>query len=151
MSVESASTVVFATAAASMALPAATRNFPMVLTAFLVLETCVGAFYSCSGLMRSRYIPDGLQSSVMNIFRLPLNVLVVVGTRMTDFASPETVFSIIACWFLTSALLQLGLSASSASRVDGGAQQGKGTAAGGGESRDQHGQGIGDKDSFKSN
>lgn len=47
----------------------------------------------------------------MNIFRLPLNVLVVVGTRVTDIAEPETVFMVIASWFLTSAVLQLRLSA----------------------------------------
>lgn len=58
-----------------------------------------------------RYLPGGLQSSVMNIFRLPLNVLVVVGTRITDVAAPETVFVVIAAWFLTSAVLQLRLSA----------------------------------------
>lgn len=49
---------------------------------------------------------------MMNIFRLPLNVLVVVGTRVTDLAEPETVFIVIASWFLASALLQFRLSAS---------------------------------------
>lgn len=61
--------------------------------------------------IKNRYLPGGLQSSVMNIFRLPLNVLVVVGTRVTDIAAPETVFVVIASWFLTSAVLQLRLSA----------------------------------------
>lgn len=55
MPVELASALVFFVAAASMALPAVTREFHTVLGAFLVLETCVGAFYSCSGLMRSRF------------------------------------------------------------------------------------------------
>ncbi|CAN0517327.1 unnamed protein product [Ectocarpus sp. 12 AP-2014] len=50
----------------------------------------------------------------MNIFRLPLNVLVVVGTRVTEMAEPETVFLVIASWFLTSAVLQLRLSACAA-------------------------------------
>lgn len=54
MTVELASALVFFVAAASMALPAVSRDFHTVLGAFLVLETCVGAFYSCSGLMRSR-------------------------------------------------------------------------------------------------
>lgn len=56
MTVELASALVFFVASASMALPAVTRDFHTVLGAFLVLETCVGAFYSCSGLMRSRYV-----------------------------------------------------------------------------------------------
>ncbi|CAN0360361.1 unnamed protein product, partial [Ectocarpus fasciculatus] len=54
ISVELASAFVFFVASASMTLPALTRDFQTVLGAFLVLETCVGAFYSCSGLMRSR-------------------------------------------------------------------------------------------------
>ncbi|CAM9531165.1 unnamed protein product [Scytosiphon promiscuus] len=122
MTVELASALVFFVASASMALPAVSRDFHTVLGAFLVLETCVGAFYSCSGLMRSRYLPGGLQSSVMNIFRLPLNVLVVVGTRVTDIAQPETVFLMIASWFITSAVLQLRLSAyaSAAPPTEGG-------------------------------
>lgn len=139
MSVELASAAVFLTAAAAMALPAFTRDFPTVLVAFLVLETCVGAFYSCSGLMRSRYLPGGLQSSVMNIFRLPLNILVVIGTRMTDLAQPETVFVVIASWFLISALLQLRLSASASSRESG---QVLGLAS--------HGEGVGNAKSIKS-
>lgn len=116
MSVELASTLVFLTAAVSMLLPVFTHDFPTILGAFLVLETCVGAFYSCSGLMRSRYLPGELQSSVMNIFRLPLNVLVVVGTRITDLAEPQTVFMVIASWFFVSSLLQLRLSVESSER-----------------------------------
>ena len=127
MSVELASAAVFFIAAAAMALPAATQDFPTVLTAFLVLETCVGAFYSCSGLMRSRYLPGALQSSVMNIFRLPLNVLVVVGTRVTGIAEPSTVFMVISSWFLASALLQLRLS----SFVGVGVGKGAGVGLGG--------------------
>lgn len=109
MKVEVASVIVFFVAAASMSLPIVTREFPVVISAFLLLETCVGAFYSCSGLMRSRYLPGSLQSSIMNIFRLPLNILVVIGTRVTEIAAPERAFLVIASWFFASALLQLRL------------------------------------------
>lgn len=149
MTVELAAVVVFFTAAVSMALPVATADFPTILTAFLVLETCVGAFYSCSGLMRSRYIPGGLQSSVMNIFRLPLNVLVVVGTRITDLARSETVFTVISTWFLASALLQLRLTVSPA-RLRDSASQGMGRCASEGRSGGGGQAGIGGTKELKS-
>ena len=33
---------------------------------------------------RSHLLPDNLQASIMNVFRLPLNVLVVMGTTVGD-------------------------------------------------------------------
>ncbi|CAM9867997.1 unnamed protein product, partial [Discosporangium mesarthrocarpum] len=84
-------------------------KFAVLLSSFLVLETCVGAFYSCSGMLRSRYIPGEVQSSVMNVFRLPLNVLVVVGTRVTELVPAALVFGIVALWFASGAALQMCL------------------------------------------
>ncbi|KAG5186125.1 hypothetical protein JKP88DRAFT_269617 [Tribonema minus] len=119
--VEAGSAAVFAAAAAAMALPAAApRSFGAVLGAFLVLETCVGAFYACAGVMRARYLPDAYQGAIMNIFRLPLNVLVVVGTRVTDVAPPRTVFAVIALWFGAAAVLQLRLWAMAAAGAGAG-------------------------------
>jgi hypothetical protein len=42
-----------------------------------------------STLQHARYYPEEFQSSIMSVFRLPLNLLVVMGTRLTDrFVSP---------------------------------------------------------------
>jgi MFS transporter, MFS domain-containing protein family, molybdate-anion transporter len=109
VTVEAGSCAVFAAAAAAMALPAVSHSFYPVLCSFLLLETCVGAFYACAGVMRSRYLPDAQQGAIMNIFRLPLNVLVVVGTRLTDAAPPTTVFTVVSLWFAAAALLQYRL------------------------------------------
>ncbi|CAN0136093.1 unnamed protein product [Phaeothamnion confervicola] len=109
VSVEAGSCAVFALAAAAMAAPAFAHDLPTVLGACLVLETCVGAFFACAGLMRSKYLPDDLQGSIMNLFRLPLNVLVVVGTLLTDHAAPPVVFGVVSLWFAAAALLQARL------------------------------------------
>jgi len=35
----------------------------------------------------------------MNLCRLPLNILVVVGTKLTDMVEMPTVFAVCASWF----------------------------------------------------
>jgi hypothetical protein len=107
--VEAASLIVFGLSALSVVLPILRNDFATILASFLILETCVGAFYASSGLLRSKYLPDALQSSVMNIFRLPLNILVVVGTRVSQAATQGTVFGCICIWFVAAAILQVRL------------------------------------------
>mmetsp|Transcript_78071 Transcript_78071/g.226523 ORF Transcript_78071/g.226523 Transcript_78071/m.226523 type:complete len:448 (-) Transcript_78071:66-1409(-) len=83
-----------------------TAVFP-VLSAFLVFEVCVGIFQPCGGVLRSKVIPDKLQGSVMNMFRIPLNSLVVVGTLLTDYYPARFVFGVITIWMLIGAGLQM--------------------------------------------
>merc|ERR1712118_628947 len=67
--------------------------------AVFALALAVGMFFPCGGTLRSRYIPDELQGSAMNLCRLPLNILVVVGTKLTDLVAMPTVFAVCASWF----------------------------------------------------
>lgn len=105
--------LVYLVAALAMAVPLWHFEFWYVMVAFLVLEAMVGMFNSCGATLRSRYYPEGLQSSVMSVFRLPLNVLVVVGTRLTDtaneIASLQFVFGVVVVMHLVAMLLQLVL------------------------------------------
>jgi len=108
-SVERGSVMVFLAAALAMLVPIYTTDYKAILGAFLVIEVVVGMFYACAATMRSEYIPDHLQSSIMNIFRLPLNILVVVGTKMSDQADPSMVFFTCSLWFLGASILQYTL------------------------------------------
>lgn len=83
-----------------------------------------------------RYIPESLQSSIMTIFRVPLNILVVIGTKvcsdggvavplghgrafphmccsrtlqMEETAAPATVFYTCAAWFGLGCVFQVAL------------------------------------------
>merc|ERR1712157_487727 len=49
---------------------------PLALS-FFVFEACVGMYFPSIGTLRSRYIPDSHRSVIMNLFGIPLNVLVV--------------------------------------------------------------------------
>ena len=104
--VEKGSVGVFLVAALSMLVPLYSSNYMSMLLAFMLLEVCVGMFFACAATMRSEYIPDALQSSVMNVFRVPLNLIVVIGTKLSDVASPRVVFLTCAVWFAMASLCQ---------------------------------------------
>lgn len=105
--------MVFFLAAGAMAMPVYWFEFWPVLISFLVLECMVGMFNSCGATLRSKYYPEQLQSSVTSVFRLPLNMLVVVGTLLSDAAKTssdlQVVFTIIAVVLLGASMLQMGL------------------------------------------
>ena len=51
-------------------------------------QVCVGAFQPCIATHRSAYVPDARQSTVNNLFRFPLNMLVAAGTAAWSKSPP---------------------------------------------------------------
>jgi hypothetical protein len=43
----------------------------------VIAQGCCGIYWPALGTMRSRYIPEEVRATMMNIFRVPLNVIVV--------------------------------------------------------------------------
>lgn len=60
------------TTGSAVAMPLAT-----LVAAFFVFEACVGMYFPSIGTLRSKYVPDSHRSVIMNLFGIPLNVLVV--------------------------------------------------------------------------
>jgi MFS family permease len=124
---EITATIVYFSAGASMAVPAyflsladsvsSESIFPTILLCFVVVELCVGLFNPVAGTLRSKYVPDGLQGGILNIFRLPLNTVVVAGTYATDHLPPYQVFGIVSGCFTIAALLQASMIPASSSLV----------------------------------
>lgn len=48
------------------------------LMGFCTFEACVGLFWPSIMKMRSQYIPEEARSTIMNFFRIPLNIFVCV-------------------------------------------------------------------------
>merc|ERR1712060_440582 len=48
------------------------------LYAFVVFEVCVGIFWPSMMTRRSRNVPEEIRSTLINIFRIPLNLFVCV-------------------------------------------------------------------------
>jgi hypothetical protein len=76
------------------------------LAAFVVVEFSVGLFNPVAGTLRSKYVPDNLQGGILNIFRLPLNAVVVAGTYATDILPTYQVYMIVSACFMAAAVLQ---------------------------------------------
>jgi MFS family permease len=70
------------------------ENKFIVYCMFLVFETSVGLFYPAYGVIKSEKIPEDIRSAVMNIFRIPLNLFVVLLLLKIKYFSSETVFAI---------------------------------------------------------
>jgi MFS family permease len=64
----------------------------IVYLMFLIFEVTVGLFYPSYGTIKSEIIPESVRSSVMNIFRIPLNLFVVVLLLNIEQLEPTTVF-----------------------------------------------------------
>lgn len=110
---EGLSVLIYLLAAMAMAVPIYAFNFPSLLTGFLVLEAMVGMFNTCGATLRSKYYPEGMQSSIMSVFRLPLNGLVVLGTKLANAANKEEemkfVFGVIVMMHWVALMLQITL------------------------------------------
>ncbi len=66
----------------------------VVYICFLVFEISVGVFYPAYGVIKSEKLPEEIRSSVMNIFRIPLNAFVVLLLLKIKFLSPPIVFGV---------------------------------------------------------
>jgi len=110
-STELAATATYLLAALCMGCPALCLSnfgncFTPVLLAMLLVEFSIGMFFPAAGILRSKHVPDHLQGAILNIFRLPLNLFVVAGTKMTDWYAPSTVYTIVCIWYLLATALQ---------------------------------------------
>jgi MFS transporter, MFS domain-containing protein family, molybdate-anion transporter len=56
---------------------ATSPSLPILVASFFAFEACVGMYFPSIGTIRSKYVPDSHRSVIMNLFGIPLNVLVV--------------------------------------------------------------------------
>ena len=70
-------TATAALAAAALTASSATTSLPTLVAAFLAFEACVGMYFPSIGTLRSKYLPDSHRSVMMNLFGIPLNLIVV--------------------------------------------------------------------------
>jgi len=69
---------IFGVAAVSLFIPTATSSRGITAISFIVFEICCGMYWPCLGTIRGKYIPESSRSAIMNFFRVPLNLLVVI-------------------------------------------------------------------------
>ncbi|KAF4323725.1 hypothetical protein BBO99_00000842 [Phytophthora kernoviae] len=84
--------VATAAAAASLLVPTVTDNYRYILVGFLMFEVCVGVISPCCATLRSKYFPKDQFSTTLSLFRMPTNMLVVLGTGGASYLTNNQLF-----------------------------------------------------------
>jgi len=85
------------------AVPVLTSDVVSRFFSFLVFEMCVGLYFPMMSTLKSKVVPEEARSAIYNIYRLPLNII-VVGALVADIdLRPAfmltTTLLIVACVF----------------------------------------------------
>lgn len=84
---------VFLVAAISFLIPALNiKSPPMVFLGFNLFEWCCGLYFPAMGTIRSKVIPEEIRATVMNLFRIPLNLIVVITLLRVDEMDQKVLF-----------------------------------------------------------
>eukprot|EP00824_Muranothrix_gubernata_P018528 TRINITY_DN37604_c0_g1_i1.p2 TRINITY_DN37604_c0_g1~~TRINITY_DN37604_c0_g1_i1.p2 ORF type:complete len:457 (+),score=92.75 TRINITY_DN37604_c0_g1_i1:25-1371(+) len=109
-SVESMTRWVFAVGCLCMFVPVVSVDPVLLVFAFLVFEICVGMFWPALGTMRGNYVPEEVRATLMNVFRIPLNLFVVLILINVGDTTPISVpFKVCTGLLLGTFLCQLRL------------------------------------------
>ena len=76
------------------------------MLAFLVFEAMVGIFWPSMMKMRSQYVPEEVRSTVMNFFRIPLNLFVCVILYNVALFPLSAMFAMCSFFLVLAAFLQ---------------------------------------------
>ncbi|KAG5019239.1 hypothetical protein JHK87_015094 [Glycine soja] len=76
------------------------------LLGFCAFESCVGIFWPSIMKMRSQYIPEEARSTIMNFFRIPLNIFVCVVLYNVDAFPITVMFGMCSIFLLVACILQ---------------------------------------------
>ncbi|KAM0926523.1 hypothetical protein ACQ4PT_003566 [Festuca glaucescens] len=120
MKVEGYMQIVFSVSAVTLFLPVATSLLvpPSVkgngisfagslqLLGFCTFESCVGIFWPSIMKMRSQYIPEEARSTIMNFFRIPLNLFVCVVLYNVNAFPITVMFGMCSIFLFMAAILQ---------------------------------------------
>ncbi|KAJ3004209.1 Molybdate-anion transporter, partial [Thoreauomyces humboldtii] len=69
----------FAVACVSLLLPVIFSDETTLFFSFNLFELCCGLYFPTLGTLRSKLVPEETRTTVMNVFRVPLNLIVVVA------------------------------------------------------------------------
>lgn len=76
----------------------------LIFVSFLIFESCVGLFWPAMSTMRGKYVPEATRATIMNFFRIPLNLIVVV--ILTQNLSTIALFKFCAIFLGLTAVAQ---------------------------------------------
>jgi len=77
------------------------QNVMVRFVAFLAFEACVGLYFPMIGTLKGDIVPEDMRSTIYNIYRLPLNVIVLMPLLMN--------FSISTTFAVTTSILAVAV------------------------------------------
>ncbi|PNW71150.1 hypothetical protein CHLRE_16g695500v5 [Chlamydomonas reinhardtii] len=81
----------------------------MQLVAFCVFEVLVGVFWPSMMTLRARFIPEETRSTIINVFRIPLNFFVCVVLYNVHLFPLSSMFALCATFLAIACVLQIRL------------------------------------------
>lgn len=85
------------------------NNYYILLLLFCIFECCVGIYFPTIGNLRSLFIPDQYKAMIINIYRIPLNGLVIFLLITIPKTSHIQLFQICIILFFVAQLSSLFL------------------------------------------
>jgi len=83
------------------------QRIEVVYGAFLLFEVLCGIYFPGMATMRAPYIPEESRSALLNFFRIPLNIIVVIA--LYEDMAVSRVFALCACLMFTAVASQHAL------------------------------------------
>lgn len=105
-SVENSARFVMLLAAFALAVPVMFKNHRVNLVAFCVFEVCCGMYFPSLGTLRGRFIPEEVRATIMNVFRIGLNVIVVLVLANIEAMTQDAVFIMCSMLLCLACLAQ---------------------------------------------
>jgi len=87
---------VFLLAALSFLVAAESTDFQLTLVSFVGFEVCCGLYYPMLSTIRSKYVKEESRAAVLSLFRLPMNLVVIMVLLWSSSWETRYVFRICA-------------------------------------------------------
>lgn len=86
-------------AVSSMFLIICTNSYNNIFIGYIIFEVSIGMFYPTFSKIKSEYLPEEYRGTLMNVFKIPFNII-----NILLFISTEKVFSLESFWKISFVL-----------------------------------------------
>jgi len=107
MKVETIGCFVISIATVAFAIMTLSDSATVVFIAFNAFEICVGLYFPMMGTMKSTIVPEDKRTAIYNIYRVPLNFIVV--SSLLTHLTPSRAFSYCTGMLAIASVLQMSL------------------------------------------
>ena len=109
LTLELTAQLVLLCAAVSLTIPVYAQSFRTTLFGQAMFEFCVGMYWPIIMSLRGKYVKENARSTTFNLFRVPLNAMVVAALIWVEDMSHTTIYKICAIAMCVACLLARNL------------------------------------------